>query len=103
MPYIVKGIEKPEIDFAPGTVVEEVLQNVRTIVTTPRYSIPLDREFGFDASVIDRPIHVAKAQLTNEMFRQIRRYEPRAVVESIQFDADLNGRLSPVLEVSVRA
>ena len=72
-------------------------------MTTPKYSIPLDREFGFDTSVIDRPIHVAKAQLTNEMFRQIRRYEPRAVVESIQFDADLNGRLYPVLEVSVRA
>lgn len=103
MAYIVKGIEKPDIDFAPGTVVEEVLQNVRTIITTPKYSIPLDREFGFDASMVDRPVHVAQARLTNEIFREVRRYEPRAVLEAIRFEADLSGRLSPTVEVSVRA
>jgi hypothetical protein len=101
MSYIVKGDDVFEIDFAPKTVVEEVLQNVRTIVTTIRYSIPLDRAFGIDGSVVDLPINVAQAKLTNEIFRAIKRYEPRAVIESITFKGEETGRLIPTLEVSV--
>lgn len=101
MSYIVKGDDAFEIDFAPKTVVEEVLQNVRTIVTTIRYSIPLDRAFGIDGSVVDLPINVAQAKLTNEIFRAIKRYEPRAVIESITFKGEETGRLIPTLEVSV--
>lgn len=101
MSYIVKGDDAFEIDFAPKTVVEEVLQNVRTIVTTIRYSIPLDRAFGIDGSVVDLPINVAQTKLTNEIFRAIKRYEPRAVIESITFKGEETGRLIPTLEVSV--
>lgn len=95
--------ETPQIDFAPGTVIEEVIQNVRTIVTTTKYSIPLDREFGIDGSVVDLPINVAKAKLTNEIFRAIHRYEPRATIESITFQGEETGRLIPTVEVSVNA
>ena len=103
MAYLVKASEAPKIDLAPATVVEEVVQNVRTIVTTVRFSIPLDRGFGIDGSVVDLPVNVAKAKLTNEIFRAVRRYEPRARIEGIRFDAGPDGRLSPALEVSVNA
>ena len=103
MAYIIQTSETPEIDFAPATVVEEVIQNVRTIVTTIKYSIPLDREFGIDGSVVDLPINVAKARLTNEIFRAVRRYEPRAVIESITFKGEETGRLIPTMEVSINA
>ena len=103
MAYIIQMKETPEIDFAPATVVEEVIQNVRTIVTTIKYSIPLDREFGIDGSVVDLPINVAKARLTNEIFRAVRRYEPRAVIESITFKGEETGRLIPTVEVSINA
>ncbi len=101
MSYIINGDDAFEINFAPKTVVEEVLQNVRTIITTTKYSIPMDREFGIDGSVVDLPINVAQAKLTNEIFRAIRRYEPRAVIESITFKGEETGRLIPKLEVSV--
>ena len=101
MAYAVKGDDAFEIDFAPKTVVEEVIQNVRTIITTTKYSIPLDREFGIDGSVVDLPINVAKAKMTNEIFRAIRRYEPRAVIESVTFKGEETGRLIPTVEVSV--
>lgn len=103
MAYLVTAGKEPSIDFAPGTVVEEVLQNVRTIITTIKGSIPLDRAFGIDGDVVDLPINVAKAKLTNEIFRAIRTYEPRAVIEGIAFEGDLSGRLSPTVEVSVNA
>ncbi len=103
MAYLVTAGKEPSIDFAPGTVVEEVLQNVRTIITTIKGSIPLDRAFGIDGDVVDLPINVAKAKLTNEIFRAIRTYEPRAVIEGIAFEGDLSGHLSPTVEVSVNA
>ena len=103
MAYLVSANKQPAIDYAPGTVVEEVLQNVRTIITTIKGSIPLDRDFGIDGSVVDMPVNVAKAKLTNEIFRAIRVYEPRAVIESISFDGELSGRLLPTVEVSVNA
>lgn len=103
MAYMVSASKKSAIDLAPGTVVEEVLQNVRTIITTIKGSIPLDRAFGIDGEVVDLPVNVAKAKLTNEIFRAVRLYEPRAVIESIDFEADLSGRLAPTVEVSINA
>lgn len=103
MAYIIRADETPQIDFAPASVVEEVIQNVRTIITTIKYSIPLDRGFGIDGDVVDLPINVAQAKLTNEIFRAIRRYEPRAVIESISFKGEDTGRLIPIVGVSINA
>ena len=103
MAFLVNANKQPAIDFAPGIVVEEVLQNVRTIITTIRGSIPLDCAFGIDGEVVDLPINVAKAKLTNEIFRAVRLYEPRAVIESITFEGDISGRLVPTVKVSVNA
>lgn len=101
MLYTINGGDVPQIDFAPATVAEEVLQNVRTIISTIKYSVPMDREFGIDGAIIDRPINVAKAHITNEIFRAVRRYEPRAVIASIEFTGNEGGRLTPTIKVSV--
>ena len=102
MAYMVSAKKKPAIDFAPATVAEEVLQNVRTIITTVKGSVPLDRAFGIDGEVIDLPINVAKAKLTNEIFRAIRRYEPRAEINSIDFTGEMTGRLLPEVTISIK-
>ena len=100
---IITGNERPTINFAPATVAEEVVQNVRTIITTIKYQIPLDREFGIDGEALDRPMPQAQAQalITSEIIRQIRRYEPRAIIESITFTGELSGRLVPRVEVRI--
>lgn len=101
MSYLLTANQKPAIDLAPNTTVEEVLQNVRTIITTIKYEIPLDRDFGIDGDVIDMPMQQAQAKLSQEIFRAVRQYEPRAVIESIDFSGDESGRLIPKLEVSI--
>lgn len=101
MSYLLTANQKPAIDLAPKTTVEEVLQNVRTIITTIKYEIPLDRDFGIDGDVIDMPMQQAQAKLSQEIFRAVRQYEPRAVIESIDFSGDESGRLIPKLEVSI--
>lgn len=102
MSYLLTANEKPAIDLAPKTTVEEVLQNVRTIISTIKYEIPLDRDLGIDGDVIDMPMQQAQAKLTQEIFRAVRQYEPRAIIESISFSGDESGRLMPTLEVSIR-
>ncbi len=102
MSYLLTVNQKPAIDLAPKTTVEEVLQNVRTIISTIKYEIPLDRDFGIDGDVIDMPMQQAQAKLTQEIFRAVRQYEPRAVIESISFSGDESGKLTPTLEVSIR-
>lgn len=102
MSYLLTANQKPAINLAPKTTVEEVLQNVRTIISTIKYEIPLDRGFGIDGDVIDMPMQQAQAKLTQEIFRAVRQYEPRAIIESISFAGDASGKMVPKMEVSIR-
>ncbi|MSS82373.1 GPW/gp25 family protein [Acidaminococcus fermentans] len=90
-----------DIDFAPKTVRAEILQNVRTIISTVMYSVPLDRAFGIDASFLDRPMAVAQAAISSEILRAVRRYEPRATITTISFTGDEDGKMVPKVEVSI--
>ncbi len=101
MTYEISGGEMPPLNLAPATLAEEVLQNVRMIISTVKYSVPMDREFGIDGTVVDRPINIAKAHLSNEIFRAVRRYEPRAVIESIEFNGDEIGKLTPTIKIQI--
>ena len=71
------------INFAPETEEEEILQNVRTICTTPKYSVPMDREFGVDMEALDLPTPAAMAKMQREIIQAVRKYEPRARIEEV--------------------
>ena len=101
MRYEVTAKDPDTIDFAPKNEVEEVLQNVRTILSTAKGTVPLDRQFGLDGAIIDLPVTLAKAKLTNEIFQALNRYEPRVKVEKISFSGDISGQLTPKVEVSI--
>lgn len=82
---------------------EEILQNVRMIMTTPKYSVPLDREFGVDATVLDKPLPVARAKMAAAIMDAVRRYEPRVAVTGIEFGGDgLTGGLIPKVKVRLK-
>nr|DAE61899.1 MAG TPA: baseplate assembly protein [Caudoviricetes sp.] len=96
------SVKEPEIiDIAPKNDVNEILQNVRTILATTKGTIPLDREFGIDGSVIDMPTMQAQAYLTNEIFQAIRRYEPRVSIDNITFDGEISGKLIPKVVITI--
>ena len=85
-----------------ATGVQEVFQNVRTLLTTRAGTQPLDREFGIDFSFIDSPMPVARAKVNTEIFEKIKKYEPRAVLKNIDFDFDaIAGRMSPKVTIEV--
>ena len=80
------------INFAPATEVEEVIQNVRTICATPKYSVPLDRQFGIEAQFVDRPTPKVMAAIQAEIIQAVRKYEPRCKVTKVSFDGGLDGQ-----------
>jgi phage baseplate assembly protein W len=106
MSYQVTGeINRAWIDFAPAGTVEEVLQNVRTLIMTAKYSVPLDRDLGIDAAFLDRPAPDAMARLRVRIAEEIHRHEPRAKVTAVEFKQDENavsGEFYPVLRVEIR-
>ena len=65
MAYIVKAFTPGKLNLAPETLEEEVLQNVAIIVSTPKFSVPLDRVWVAQR-FIDKPIQVAQSILISE-------------------------------------
>ena len=91
-----------EINFAPSNLVEEVAQNVRTICTTSKYSVPLDRLFGVNAVIVDRPTPRAIAEMQAELIQAIRKFEPRCRVKKVSFDGDVDGKLTAKVRIEIR-
>ncbi|MBR0151069.1 MAG: GPW/gp25 family protein [Synergistaceae bacterium] len=90
-----------EINFAPANVIEEVVQNVRTICATPKYSVPMDRLFGINGTIVDRPTPKAIAEIQAEIIQAIRKYEPRCRVKRVTFDADIDGKLVATVRIRI--
>ena len=68
--------------------IAEIAQNIKTILNTVQGTVPLDRNFGVDASLIDMPISAAKTKATANITTAINNYEPRARVKSVAFKGD---------------
>jgi phage baseplate assembly protein W len=84
------------------TGVPEVMQNVRTILTTRRGTVPLDRDFGISFDFLDSPINVTRAKAEQEIFLQLKKYEPRAVLKQIMWETDMiSGQITPSVKAEV--
>lgn len=83
------------IDFAPATLIEEVMQNVITICTTAKFSVPMDREFGINAAYLDDPVNIVRSKLSAEIVNAVRKFEPRARITHITFINDPDGHVYP--------
>lgn len=102
MAYTVKAFSVENINVAPETTEEEVLQNVAMIISTPQFSVPLDRGFGLSQRFVDKPIQVAKAIAVSEVMDAIAKSEPRADIVSVTFEqGESPGKLIPVVEVDI--
>ncbi len=91
-----------EIKIMPSTELEEIAQNVRQIISTPKYSVPMDRAFGVDATLLDLPQNVAQAKLSAEIAKAIREQEPRAKLKSARYSGDLDGKLIVTATIEIK-
>lgn len=102
MAYTVKSNQTGTINLAPGSTKEAVLQNVAVILSTPKFTVPLDRGFGLSQRFIDARTPSSRALLIAEVYEAIEEYEPRARVLSVTFEqGDREGAQIAVVEVEV--
>ena len=91
----------PAIDYLPSTEAEEILQCIRTILCTPKWSVPLDRDFGVDFEALDKPLPVAQAKLSSEIVTAIKEHETRVEVTDITWEAQEDGVLMPTVTIDL--
>lgn len=90
------------IILQPRSTIEEVMQNVRMIMGVWRGSVPMDRDFGLDADLIDAPINAAKSRLAADLAAQISNCEPRAKLKSLTFEGNAHdGALMPLATITI--
>ncbi|WP_196601762.1 GPW/gp25 family protein [Pectinatus frisingensis] len=90
------------INFAPASELAEILQNVRTILNTAKGTVPLDRDFGIDTSILDVPIPATKEKITANIIETVEKYEPRVKVTGVSFDGDAeSGIITPTVKVAI--
>lgn len=103
MRYMVTLLNK--VDFAPDSEAAEVLQNVRTILSTRIGSVPLHRDFGVTWEHIDKPLPVAMPLQIAAIIEAIQEFEPRAKVERVDFENSnvdaMDGVLIPRVLISL--
>lgn len=98
-------VDLGEVNLIPATEIEEILQNVKTILSTVRGSVPLDRNFGIDKKILDLPVSVAKAKISAAIVKAINEFEPRVKVRKIYYDNTdrelLDGIIKPRVDVEL--
>ena len=91
-----------KISFSPATERDEIVQNVATIISTVRYSVPYDREFGINPEYLDDPSLISRSRLIADIVAKIKKYEPRAKVVSVDFKEDgAEGILKPIVRIDL--
>lgn len=90
------------VNFAPKSEAEEIIQNVRTILTTIKKTVPMDRDFGVSSEMLDLPIAAAQAKMTAEIIDAVNKFEPRASVMLVDYSGkEMDGVLITKVRVSI--
>mgnify|MGYP002623587881 CR=1 FL=1 len=90
------NLEDVEFEIAPDideSEVEEILRCLRAIILTPAGSAPAYRNFGVNNEILDMPMNMAQTAFTVEVMEKVARYEPRVIVEAVEFTPGLDGSI----------
>ncbi len=81
-----------------------IIQKVGMILSTPKGTVPLDRDFGTSWMMVDSPTSQIKARLTAEVIGQIKKYAPEVTVASVTFfKPDVDGRIKPKVTIEIES
>ena len=102
MPVVDMREAAPLVIGATG--LDAVVQNIRMILTTFAYSVPLDRRFASHGGAIDAPAPVMAPPRTEDLPHATEEKEPRAEVVSTRLlrAETHDGQLRPVVTFKLR-
>ena len=91
-----------EVIFFPATELEEIAQNVKTILTTATGEVFLDRTFGVAQDLLDEPVPVVQAKLTAKICDAVNKFEPRAKVTDCFYSGDgADGKVLTTVRIEI--
>lgn len=61
------------------------------------------RSFGLDENIVDMPVNSASAKIRSEIILAVKKYEPRAKITDINFEADTDGKLAVRIKFKLEA
>ena len=100
--YKVLPTDSGALTLGASETVRSVLQAVSIILSTPRGSVPMYRDFGINTEYMDLPAPIAEVRMVSEIREAVEQWEPRATVTGVSFQRDtLNGKLIPIVEVEI--
>lgn len=97
--YIVSA-NTDTLQFGELDTVSSILQNIRVLLSTPKGSVPLYRDFGVDMDFVDLPLPAAEQRARVALKESIEQWESRVTVKSISFSR-ADGTLVPTVEVEI--
>lgn len=102
MKKIIRGDDNAALSVQPESTVEEVLQNVRVLLSSVKCDVPLARGLGLDAEYLHKPQPAAETLLYQAVADALEEYEPRAELQSMDFELDAeSGVIVPIVEVEI--
>ena len=82
--------------------VAEIVAGIKFLLQTPTGKYPMNRDFGIDQNLQDKPVSSVQSLLAIEIKDKIERYEPRVEVTDVSFEYDeTSGVLSPIIEIDL--
>ncbi|WP_438449472.1 hypothetical protein [Gorillibacterium sp. sgz5001074] len=75
----------PDIDWG-ATGAAEIVQNVRTLISTFKYEVAYDRTLGIRPDFLDMPQQLAVTRAVAEIYAVVEEREPRARLKDVSFD-----------------
>ena len=94
---ITNKLEK--IKILPENELEEIIQNVKTILTTTQGEVFLDRNFGVASELLDEPMAAVQAKITAKICEAVNKFENRARVTDVFFGGK---KIDGELEITAR-
>jgi len=76
------------LKIKPDSELEEIIQNVQTILKTAKGTVPLLRDFGTSWQLIDQLTPELEMALKEEIFTQIEKWEKRVKVKKIKIASE---------------
>lgn len=73
---------------------KRIAQNVLNLINTYQYEVAYNRIMGIPAQLTDAPSSYVIAQLNQEIFEIVSRFEPRATVKKVDCGTDESGDIS---------
>jgi len=74
-----------------GNAAQDTINRVQRLFSTPAGTIPWDRSFGIDPSVLDNPPRAVEGALLVEYIKKLKMYFPALKISGITFSYSDNG------------